>query len=71
MPDYEDMILARQEAAEISEDCDGACFGCPLKQDCYRYLDFMDEAEGNFQRQYEVSIENWFDTIGEEGTDAE
>lgn len=33
MPDYEDMILARQEEREILEDyCDGECDGCPYYQ---------------------------------------
>lgn len=32
MPDYEDMILARQEAIEIMEDaCVGDCDHCPFR----------------------------------------
>ena len=36
-PDYEGMILARQEAQEISEDCDGYCEGCFCADDCQNY----------------------------------
>ena len=54
---------------DLINDCSGECFTCRLKNECIRYLDFMDEAEGNFQRQYEVSIEHWLDTIGEVDAD--
>ena len=54
---------------DLINDCSGECFTCRLKNECIRYLDFMDEAEGNFQRQYEVSIEHWLDTIGEADED--
>ena len=33
-PDYEGMILARQEAYEISGDCEEYCIGCAVKEYC-------------------------------------
>ena len=41
-PDYEAMILARQEAEEISGDCDSDCEHCPgcIRDYCLnRYLE--------------------------------
>ena len=48
-PDYEAMILARQEAYEISGDCEGYCVGCTLKEYCH-----MSEAtEGDYDERYD------------------
>lgn len=37
MPDYEEMILARQEAYELAGDCDQDCERCILNDYCIYY----------------------------------
>ena len=57
MPDYEDMILARQEEREILEDeCSGECDYCPYRK-IVRYAERIDrEPEyicGLFEEAYD------------------
>lgn len=35
MPDYEDMILERQELRELLEDCDEDCGRCPCSLEVF------------------------------------
>lgn len=43
MPDYEDMILQRQEAWEASQDCGGDCRCCPHSDYCEEQWRYEDE----------------------------
>ena len=59
-PDYEGMILARQELREISENCSGYCEDCYFRDECEEYLAFMDEAGQAFDQLAETVIMDLF-----------
>lgn len=43
--DWEGMILARQEASEASEECDGICMGCVFSGRCIDEEKYLEEVK--------------------------